>query len=336
MIFFDTLFGNTRQKVYFSSLIKEGKLAHAYILEAPAGSGKKTFSLCLAAAIAAAFPSDSEEETAKKCQRILSGTSPDVMMLKREEGKKTIGVDAVRDFMSTVYLTPSELSFKMYIFDEADIITQQAQNALLKIIEEPPHGVYILLLCKNSLSLLSTVRSRAQKISLQIFDDKELLSYAKKEGLIGGEDEKLQFALRMSGGSIGNLRRLLDGEQAEFAAYTVAKKVVEGQVSKERGVSYFEFLKTISDFAVTREAFDSFLGYLLTAYADIARARCAEDTTSTFFEKEELDRLAMIFATGAVTKSFEIVNAMKDDMRFNVNLSLSAATLGMALWNAVS
>ena len=134
---FDTLFGNSRQKAYFSSRIREGTLAHAYILEAPVGSGKKMFSLSLAAAIAAAFRGDEADEREKKCARILSGTSPDVMMLKREEGKKTIGVDAVRDFMSTVYLTPSELSFKMYIFDEADLITPQAQNALLKVIEEP-------------------------------------------------------------------------------------------------------------------------------------------------------------------------------------------------------
>lgn len=336
MNFFDTLFGNSRQKAYFSSRIREGTLAHAYILEAPAGSGKKTFSLSLAAAIAAAFRGEDEKEKEKKCARILAGTSPDVMMLKREEGKKTIGVDAVRDFMSTVYLTPSELSFKMYIFDEADLITPQAQNALLKVIEEPPHGVYILLLCQNSLSLLSTVRSRAQKISLEVFEEEALLSYAKKEALFPvGEEEKLRFALRMAGGSIGKLRRLLDGEQSEYSAYLTAKKLVMGQADKGR-VTYFEFLKTVSDFATTREAFDSLLSYLLTAYADIARARTSDEAVSSVFEKEELEHLAMVFATGAVMKSFDIVNGIKDDTRFNINLSLGASMLGMALWNAIS
>ena len=333
---FDTLFGNSRQKAYFSSRIREGTLAHAYILEAPAGSGKKMFSLSLAAAIAAAFRGDEADEREKKCARILSGTSPDVMMLKREEGKKTIGVDAVRDFMSTVYLTPSELSFKMYIFDEADLITPQAQNALLKVIEEPPHGVYILLLCTNALSLLSTVRSRAQKITLEVFDEEALRTYAAKEALFSAdEEEKLCFALRMAGGSIGKLRRLLDGEQSEYAAYLTAKKLVMAQAEKGR-ITYFEFLKTVSDFASTREAFDSLLSYLLTAYADIARARSLDEAGSALFDKEELEHLAMIFATGAAMRSFDAVNGIKDDTRFNINLPLSAATLGMALWNAVS
>ena len=193
-----------------------------------------------------------------------------------------------------------------------------------------------MLLCTNALSLLSTVRSRAQKITLDIFEEEALLSSAKKEALFSVcEEEKLRFALRMAGGSIGKLRRLLDGEQSEYAAYLTAKKLVMAQAEKGR-VTYFEFLKTVSDFATTREAFDGLLSYLLTAYTDIARARSLDEAESALFEKEELEYLARIFATGAVMRSFDAANSIKDDTRFNINLSLSAASLGMALWNAVS
>ena len=333
MRFFEDLYGNQKQKSYFSSLIREGKCAHAYILEAPSGAGKKTFAVRLAAALAFCAKNADAEETEKKCRRILEGTSPDVMMLRREEGKKTIGVEAVRDFCSTVFLTPSELDFKMYIFDEADRITPQAQNALLKIIEEPPQNVYMILLCENSLSLLSTVRSRAQKINLEIFDEKALRAYAQKTGLSeSADEEKLDFALRMAEGSIGKLKTLLDDESFAFSAYSAARKVIEGQLAKDRGVSYFDFLKQMTDFITTREALDVLTSYLLSAYGDLVRAKTEDEIASSFFSSEEAEELSMLYTMSALVRSFEITDSVRSDMRFNTNLSLTAAYLAMSLW----
>lgn len=334
MRFLEDFYGNDRQKVYFSSLIAEGKCSHAYILEAPAGSGKKTFAKLLAAALAFSSEKAGEGRDAK-CRRIMEGTSPDVMTLTREEGKKTIGVDATRDFCASVYLTPSELSFKMYIFDEADKITPQAQNALLKIIEEPPRGVYMLLLCENSLSLLSTVRSRAQKISLEIFDEERLRGYAKANVLKGADDEeKLDFAVRMAGGSIGKLMSLLGSGDIEFSAYSTAKKVVEGQVSKGRGISYYDFLKNITDFASTREALDALTKYLILAYGDLARIKHADEPPLHFFAAQEAEKLSLFLTTEAIAGSFAVTDSVRADMQFNTSLSLSAAVLAIELWKA--
>ncbi|MBQ8497687.1 MAG: hypothetical protein IJ489_09580 [Clostridia bacterium] len=333
MDFFEDIYGNGKQKAYFSSLIREGKCAHAYILEAPAGAGKKMFALRLSAMLAANSKTSDREG---KCKRILEGNSPDVLMLRRDEDKKTIGVDAVRDFCSTVYLTPSELDFKAYIFDEADRITPQAQNALLKIIEEPPADVYMFLLCENSLSLLSTVRSRAQKISLEVFDDDALSRFAKMRGLSDSSDaEKLAFAIRMAKGSIGAMQALLRDDAYAFSAYSTAKKVIEGQVAKDRGVSYFDFLKQITDFIKTREDLDALTAYLLSAYGDLTRARNADDTDAAFFTAEEAEELSMLFTMGTLARSFDAVDAIRSDMRSNTNLSLTAAMLAIELWSAV-
>ena len=187
MDFFDSIHGNDKQKNFFRSRIEEGKLSHAYILEAPQGGGKKMFALRIAATLAS-LEKTSPKERDEKCRRILEGLSPDVRILSRsDDGKKTIGVSAVRDFMASVYLAPSELGFKMYLFDEADRITPQAQNALLKVIEEPCKNVYLFLLCENSLSMLATVRSRAQKILLQTFGEQELAVLVVKLGHDGGD-----------------------------------------------------------------------------------------------------------------------------------------------------
>ena len=336
MNFFSDIYGNHKQKAYFSSLIREGKYAHAYILEAPQGAGKKMFAKALAATLATCSEQGDAEETAKKCRRILEGNSPDVMTLTREEGKKTIGVERVRDFCGSVFLTPSELNFKMYIFDEADCITPQAQNALLKIIEEPPSGVYMLLLCENSLSLLSTVRSRAQKIALERFEAPMLRAYAEKYGLsVPGEEEKLAFAVRMAGGSVGKLKMLLDEDSFAFSVYAMAKKIIEGQAAKNRSVSYFDFLRQITDFITTREALDALTEQLLLAYGDLARIKHAEESASLFFEREEAEALSMQFAMESVSKSFAVTDAVRADMKWNTGVAVSAAFLAMELWAAV-
>ena len=336
MNYFSDIYGNDNQKAYFSSLIREEKYAHAYILEAPEGAGKKTFARALAATLADHSEKENKEETVKKCRRILEGTSPDVMMLTREEGKKTIGVESVRDFCGTVFLTPSELNFKMYIFDKADCITPQAQNALLKIIEEPPVGVHMLLLCENSLSLLSTVRSRAQKIVLERFDPPALRAYAQKNGLAdSGEKEKLSFAVRMAGGSIGKLKKLLDEDTDSFTVYSTAKKIIEGQASKNRSVSYFDFLKRITDFVTTRETLDALTENLLLAYGDLARIKNAEESASLFFDEDEAESLSMQFAMESVSRSFAATDSVRADISRNVSVSLSATVLAMELWKSV-
>ena len=336
MDFFSDVYGNSKQKTYFSSLIREGKYAHAYILEAPCGGGKKTFAKALAATLAAHTEKSGNEEAAKKCRRILDGNSPDVMLLQRDEGKKTIGVDSVRDFCETVFLTPSELNFKFYIFDEADCITPQAQNALLKIIEEPPPGVYMLLLCENSLSLLSTVRSRAQKIALEKFDASALRMYAEKNGLFdGGDENKLSFAVRMAGGSIGRLKTLLDEESFAFSVYSMAVRIVEGQAAKNRSVSYFDFLRQITEFVTTREILDALTENLLLAYGDLARIKHAEESASLFFEQEKAESLSMQFAMESLSGSFSATDAVRSDMKFNTGVSVTAALLAMELWAAV-
>ncbi len=326
---FDRITGNRDRVSLFRSLIDAGKCSHAYLLEAPRGGGKKTFALSFAAALALR---DGGEDVEAKCRRIYEGASPDVRMLSVEEGKKTIGVDAVRSFLSTVYLTPSELSFKMFIFDEADAITVQAQNALLKVIEEPPHDVYLILLCENCLSMLSTVRSRVQKITLETFSEDALRAYAVENGLAkDGADEKLSFAVRSAKGAIGRLRALLRDGDETFAAYRMAKSVVEAQAAH---ASYASFLRLFAEFLQTREQLDALTDALLAAYRDLARARYLDGDRPEFFDPDEALRYSMQFATQTVATSAEAVNRVRNDAMFYPTTALAGMKLAVALWHA--
>ena len=206
--YFENIYGNAECVSYFSAAIAAGRLAHAYIIEGPAGSGKRT----LAKAIAAQRVEDSPF-----ADKIGRGQSPDLACFGLADKKKTIGVDTVRALNSEVYIKPSELDAKFFIITDCHAMTVQAQNAALKILEEPPQNVYFFLLTESAAALLPTVRSRAQTIRMQTFTDKELAVYALRDPKWRSlsEKEPLQFqkAIAIAGGCIGKLQE--NGEDKE-------------------------------------------------------------------------------------------------------------------------
>lgn len=255
-------------------------------------------------------------------------------MLTVEEGKKTIGVDEVRDFFATASLTPSVLDFKAYIIDKADTLTLQAQNALLKIIEEPPSYTYIFLLCENSEKLLPTVRSRAQKIIMQAFEASEIEEYIKKSG-IGYDEESLHFAVRNASGSIGKATELLTEKTLDREAYDIARSVVSAQNSKNEEISYFAFLKIFSDKINSRELLLKVCSCLTRAYADIIAYSVKNSDDMNFFTLDEMNRISCSIGVDSAIKCSEAVMKTALLQQSNVNISLSLTALASMLWNNV-
>ena len=175
--------------------IAAGTLAHAYTLEGPDGSGKTTLAFAIAAAVAG-------PEFAKKVQ---SGKSADVRLLAPENGRKSVSVDDIRAVKADAAMTPNELDCRFYIFDDAQNMSAAAQNTLLKILEEPPEGVYFLLLCTSAAGLLPTVRSRAPVLRMEQLGDDVIRSYLLKNSRKAKSvpEEELSLAVRMSHGTIG-------------------------------------------------------------------------------------------------------------------------------------
>ena len=320
------MYGNEDVKSLFAACIKENRLSHAYMLVGPAGCGKKT--LTEAVAMELARRDGAGEELVAK---IASGHSPDVLTIPTEE--KRIGIDTVRSFVSTVYLTPNELDFKMYIFDEADRLTPQAQNALLKIIEEPPKRVYIFLLCQNPGSLLGTVRSRVISVNMQTFDADEIRAYlAENGGFDGADEERTEFAMKMSGGALGTVKELISPENGEFDAYKKAAELVASLGKKNRSVSYFEFLSSLTAFADSGEKLSLLLKYLTAIYRDILSAQNSEEIPLDILDDDTAVHYAALFSVRTALSALTLITEVKKNMSFNTNLGLSAYYLAENLW----
>lgn len=323
---FERLYGNEEVKSLFTSCIKENRLSHAYMLVGPEGSGKNTFALSVAEALA---HHDGTEEVV--IERIRNGHSPDVLTIPTEE--KRIGIDTVRSFVSTMYLTPNELDFKMYIFDEADRLTPQAQNALLKIIEEPPKRVYIFLLVKNPGALLQTVRSRVISVNMQTFSADDIRSYlANDEIFVSADEARLDFAMKMSGGAIGAVRALTDPENKEFDAYKKACELISSVSKKNRSVSYFDFLASLTSFADSTDKLALLLKYLLCLYSDILSAQNSEEIPLEILDDDTAVHYASLFSVRTVIAALELLSEVQRNMAFNSNLALSAFYLAENLW----
>ena len=140
----DSIIGNSSLKSKLLSDILSDTLSHAYIIQGKKGSGKHTVAYMTAAALSCEKVSDTNAPVpclnCPSCKKILQKKSPDVITITRED-KATIGVDAVRFLRNDVRIVPNDLDYKIYIIEDADTMTTQAQNAFLLTLEEPPKYV---------------------------------------------------------------------------------------------------------------------------------------------------------------------------------------------------
>ncbi len=155
-----------RAASYINSVSVRGALPNALIVNGSDPDFLRKYSAHLAAAVVC----ESEDKlcgSCEGCRRVLNKITPDVIDIFPEDGKQSINVEQARYIRADAYIAPSELDIKVYILHYADKMNAQAQNALLKILEEPPSFASFILLSSNPAAFLPTVRSRCQLINVE-------------------------------------------------------------------------------------------------------------------------------------------------------------------------
>ena len=204
---FEGLLGNERLKENLRSSINRGRISHFYLISGPEGSGKRTLARLLAAAILCRGE-DKPCRSCAACRKVLGAGHPDFITIDDPE-KKTVPVDLVRQARSDIYIQPNEADHKIYLFPRAHDMAEPSQNALLKILEEPPaYGVF-LLLTHNPQKLLPTVRSRCTELALTGLPE-DILRQQLSVRFPQASQEMLAAAISRSGGFLGQAIRLLE------------------------------------------------------------------------------------------------------------------------------
>ena len=169
---FAEIIGQEDAKNLLKNAVKSGNHSHAYIFSGEKGSGKMMLAEAFAAMLQCENPTDDDAcYECHSCKQALSRNNPDIIYVKREDDKANIGVDVVRErIVNDVEIKPYSNKYKIYIVDEAEKMNQQAQNAILKTIEEPPEYAVIILLTANHNAFLQTILSRCVLIQMKSID----------------------------------------------------------------------------------------------------------------------------------------------------------------------
>ena len=338
--YFPELFGNDFHKNRIGASILEDRLPHAILIDGPEGSGKKTFALMIAAALNCEMK-DSQDSAlpcgrCNSCRRITEGSFTDVKMLEKPADKSTIGVNAVKDFRSDMYLSATESGYKVYIIDGAENMTTEAQNALLIILEEPPKNVVIMLLASGTDSILTTIKSRTQYIAMSRFTSDELDRYvsgknAEARRLAVMDEHAYRSLLVSADGRIGRLEALLnpktreENEERRDEIIAIIRALSDGS-------RYTNLYEAFAALPTKRTEFREALELLITALGDLIASKKADNFTPSFFaDSEEARQMAEGISLKKLIKIYDATASTQAECLKNINVTLAATNLAVQM-----
>jgi DNA polymerase-3 subunit delta' len=315
---FDDIYGNKRIKERLVRTVRTDSALNAYVFEGADGIGKKTTADIFAASLLC-------EEGGLPCGKcgacIKCDTKnhPDIIYVKKKKDKATIGIEDVREqVMETVYVKPFLSDKKIFIIAEGGALTQEAQNGLLKVLEEPPsYAVFIILVPKASM-LLDTVLSRSVLFTFLPLSEDEAYRYFKENTDYG--EEQLKFAASFSQGVIGRGLLLLEDESFS-ELYAATTKHMLRLMSSGDGVQEFE------RFLIENKAqIDFVIDFMLILIRDCILVCLG--TKQKILCRDKLNEIEKI-AAGASKKA--LVSAADSIISYRKRMMQNANTSAMAL-----
>ncbi|MEI3284634.1 MAG: hypothetical protein V8R84_05285 [Eubacterium sp.] len=214
---------NKRAQETLAAFVNGGRFPHALLLEGPEGSGRRTF----AREIAAALFCRGEHKpcgSCNQCRKVLEQNHPDVEYYGGDGSRRSFHIDTIRQLRQNAWLLPGEAPCRVCVLCGAENMTDQAQNALLKILEEPPEHTVFILTAENRAMLLPTILSRVQTIRLEPLTPAEILPVLR-ERCPDQPGEKLEWAAETAD-TIGQALALLADESLQKHAQ-LAQRMLE-------------------------------------------------------------------------------------------------------------
>ena len=333
---FPNIYGNDFHKNRIAEAILNERLPHALLIDGPEGSGKMTFAKDIAAALNCECKDDQTRPfpcgRCNSCRRIKEGAFTDVKILSRTDGKATIGVQMIKDFRSDMFLSATESGHKVYIIDEAEKMTTEAQNALLIVLEEPPKNVVIILLASGTDSILTTIKSRTQYVTTSRFPIDELAKHleeisADARGLAMRDPDSYKALLVSADGRIGRALELLTPKEREENEQT-RKEITSVLKALGKKVPYTELYSAVSALPQKRAEFSQSLQILITALGDMIASKKSEKFATTFFtDARSAKDMAQDIPMVRLMKIYDIVMHAYLECEKNANVTLAATNM---------
>lgn len=314
---FHQILGHENVKEHLQNAIASRKVSHAYILHGEEGSGKTLFAMSFAKTLQCNSGASAPCNHCLSCKQVETNNHPDIMWVTHE--KASIGVDDIRDQVNNdILIKPYQSPYKIYIVANADKMTEAAQNALLKTLEEPPEYGVIILLVNNINRILSTVLSRAVILNLRPIDSQLIKDYLMTEHHI--PDYMARIAADFSGGNIGKAIKYAASEEFE----QMKSKVIHILKHIDE-MSLYEIISWIKNMTVNKGTIDDYLDLILLWYRDVLMQKATNDPNLLTY-KEEYQSIKEQARTRSYNQIDNIINSIeKAKLRLQANVNIDIA-----------
>ncbi len=323
---FTDIVGQEQLKEHLQNAIAANKVSHAYIINGERSAGKEFIARVFAMTLQCEKGETEPCGECHSCKQALGNNQPDIIYISHEK-PNTIGVEDIRaQINNDIGIKPYSSPRKVYIINEGEKMTPQAQNALLKTLEEPPAYAVILILTTNVEALLPTILSRCVVLHMKPVPDRLVKKYLMEELAI--PDYKANICVAFARGNIGKAKLLASSEEFE--------KVKEEAISLVKNINDMEIneiVKAIKKISEYKFDVNDYLDILTAWYRDVLFFKATKDVNSLVF-KEEIQQIMKMSDRSTYEGIETIVNALqsaKKRLEANVNFDLTMELLLLAI-----
>ena len=310
-MYFEKIRGQRFAKKYLSNSIKSNMISHAYMFEGPSGVGKNTMARELAA-------------TLLEMENLFN--SPDYIEIKPDGN--SIKIAQIRKLQSDILVKPYK-SYKIYVIDEAQKMTVEAQNALLKTLEEPPKYAIIILITDNKESLLDTIKSRCEIIKFTPIPMQEVASYLTMNGI---DSKRASLLANFSRGSMKKAIELSESEE-----FHLMREEVQKYVETFLNGNLIEIMDIQSSIEKYKDQITNVLDLLINYFRDIMMVKENVDNSMII----NLDRLIFVknmsnkTTYSQLSKIIDIIEETKNKLRSNCNFNISIQVMTLNIYEVI-
>ena len=314
---FQDIIGQYRIKEHLRSALSTGKVSHAYILNGEKSSGKEFIAKVFAMALQCEKGGVEPCQECRSCRQALSGNQPDIIRVIHEK-PNTISVDDIREQVnSDVGVKPYSSARKVYIINEAEKMTAQAQNALLKTLEEPPEYAVLLLLTANVDALLPTILSRCVQLNMKPAPDMLVRKYLCEQLQV--PDYKAEVCVAFARGNVGRAKALASSEDFEnikAEALSLLKYIQDMDLGE-----IIDAVKRVTEYKVEIQ---DYLDLCAVWYRDVLLFKATNDVNHLIFREEiqALRRTAQQSSYEGIERIIRGLDSARRRLDANVNFEL--------------
>ena len=314
---FDGVVGHEEIISHLQNAIRLGKVSHAYLFGGEHGSGKKLLASLFAMTLQCQEHGIEPCMKCASCKKALNKNHPDIINITHEK-PNSIGIDEIRDqLINDVGIKPYESPYKIYIVNDADKLTLQAQNALLKTIEEPPAYAVVMLLADNPDALLPTITSRCVILSLKPVGDRLVKDYLMDRMHIPDYQAEVQASFAQ--GNVGKAKQMANS--AEFTELTEnALRILK----HSREMEVYELVDAIKIMSAEKQNIYDYLDLFTMWFRDVLLFKATKEVDNLVF-KEEINYIkerASVSSYEGLEQIIDAIHMADSRLRANVNFDL--------------